>query len=424
MVAHLLWEQRVGGSNPLAPTTLEKPFFLMINQQSFKQWLPSLGLGLAGFIYVTTEFIPVGLLPEIAVGIHKSEAFIGIMMTIYAWIVATMSLPMTVWTAGFNRRKLMLTLLVLFTFAHVIAMSATNFPILMLSRVIIALLHSIFWSITIPLAVRVAPPGKEAKSLALVSTTTTLGSILGIPLGTFIGQMFGWRWAFGSIGLGALIILCSLYKTFPNLESQNAGSFKSVPGLFKNKIIALMYLVTAISITGYFTAFTYIKPYLRSVGHYSPNEIVFILFVFGISGIVGSIIGGKALTLSLRQPLLVSLSVVAICLLLWKAFTFSLVALAILAFFWGASTSVLSLVFQATIISSAPDAQDVATSLYSGIFNIGIGSGALIGSLVSTHYLEHVGYLGAGFLLLALFISLAIPFHQVKKTFGGSTNLH
>jgi predicted MFS family arabinose efflux permease len=84
----------------------------------------------------------------------------------------------------------------------------------------------------------------------------------------------------------------------------------------------------------------------------------------------------------------------------------------------------MSLVFQATIISSAPDAQDVATSLYSGIFNIGIGSGALIGSLVSTHYLEHVGYLGAGFLLLALFISLAIPFHQVKKTFGGSTSLH
>jgi DHA1 family purine ribonucleoside efflux pump-like MFS transporter/DHA1 family L-arabinose/isopropyl-beta-D-thiogalactopyranoside export protein-like MFS transporter len=396
----------------------------MINQQSFKQWLPSLGLGLAGFIYVTTEFIPVGLLPEIAVGIHKSEAFIGIMMTIYAWIVATMSLPMTVWTAGFNRRKLMLTLLVLFTFAHVIAMSATNFPILMLSRVIIALLHSIFWSITIPLAVRVAPPGKEAKSLALVSTTTTLGSILGIPLGTFIGQMFGWRWAFGSIGLGALIILCSLYKTFPNLESQNAGSFKSVPGLFKNKIIALMYLVTAVSITGYFTAFTYIKPYLRSVGHYSPNDIVFILFVFGVSGIVGSIIGGKALTFSLRKPLLVSLSVVATSLLLWKAFTFSLVALAVLAFFWGASTSVLSLVFQATIISSAPDAQDVATSLYSGIFNIGIGSGALIGSFVSTHYLEHVGYLGAGFLLLALFISLAIPFHQVKKTFGGSTSLH
>ena len=396
----------------------------MTNLQSLKQWLPSLGLGLAGFIFVTTEFIPVGLLPEIAEGIQKSEAFIGLMMTIYAWIVATMSLPMTVWSARFNRRKLLLTLLVLFIFAHAIAMSATHFPVLMLSRVVIALLHSIFWSITIPLAVRVAPPGKQTQSLALVSTTTTLGSILGIPLGTSIGQTFGWRWAFGSIGLCAFVVLCSLYKTFPNLKSQNSGNFKSVPGLFKNKIIALIYLVTAISITGHFTAFTYIKPYLRSIGHYSPNDIVFLLFVFGCSGIIGSLIGGKALSFSLRKPLLIALSVMGLSLLLWKVLTFSLLTLSLLALFWGASMSVMGLVFQTAIVSSAPEAQDVAVSLYSGIFNIGIGSGALIGSLVSVNYLGSVGYLGAGFLLLALGISLFIPFHLIKKTFGGSVSLH
>lgn len=378
-------------------------------KDSIKAWLPTLSLSFAGFIFVTTEFIPVGLLPDIAIGLGKSEAFTGLLMTIYAWIVATMSLPLTVYTANWERRQLTLTLLSIFIAAHIVAGVAMNFEMLLLSRIAIALSHAVFWSITTPLAVRVAPEGKKTQALAVIATGTSLGNILGIPFGTFLGHSFGWRMAFVAIAICALVVLFIAYRMLPLLPSTNAGSFKSLPSLFRRPALVLTYVLTVVTVTGHFTAFTYINPFLQKMGGFSADTIVSVLLVFGCSGILGSIIASRCINTHPKLSLSLALVCMMLCLVLFAPASSSLPLIMLLCVAWGTAMTVAALVFQTTVLAVASDAADVAVSMYSGIFNIGIGTGALFGSLSSTNHLGSVGYFGAGILALSVLVSLFLP---------------
>ena len=173
-------------------------------------WSSILCLAFAGFIFNTTEFVPVGLLPNIAESFSMDVAHAGLLLTIYAWAVSLLSLPLTVLTSKMDRRKLLIFLFCLFIGSHILAGFAWSFYSLMVARIGIACAHAVFWAITTPLAVRLAPNGKKAKAMGFIVVGTSMATVLGIPIGTMIGQLVGWRITFLCIGFIAFCVMLSL----------------------------------------------------------------------------------------------------------------------------------------------------------------------------------------------------------------------
>ncbi|TFB20245.1 sugar transporter [Lelliottia nimipressuralis] len=372
-------------------------------------WLRVVTLAIAAFIFNTTEFVPVGLLSDIAESFQMETAQVGIMLTIYAWVVALMSLPFMLLTSQIERRKLLIGLFVLFIASHVLSFMAWNFTVLVISRVGIAFAHAVFWSITASLAIRLAPAGKRAQALSLLATGTALAMVLGLPIGRIVGQYFGWRTTFFAIGMGALITLVCLIKLLPALPSEHSGSLKSLPLLMRRPALLSIYLLTAIVVTAHYTAYSYIEPFVQVVAGFSANFATVLLLILGGAGIIGSVLFGK---LGNRHASLLVSSAIGLllaCLLLLMPAAGSESHLAILSLFWGVAIMVIGLGMQVKVLALAPDATDVAMSLFSGIFNLGIGAGALVGNQVSLHVsMSAIGYLGAIPALVALIWSVLI----------------
>ena len=370
-------------------------------------WVPVFTLALAAFIFVTTEILPIGLLPEIAADLGETEAFTGLLVAVYAWVVALLSLPLTALTARFERRKLLLWLFAIFIAGHVLSAFAFNFATLMVARICVANAHAVFWSIASPIVVRVTPPALKAKGLAIIIVGGSLATVLGVPLSTVIGQHFGWRTAFLIIGGVAFCIALILWRLLPTLESKDTGSFKSVPALFRNKELALIYLQTMLVVTGHFVAYTYLAPLLIQTGGFTEGAVPVFLLIMGLSGIAGSIFATRLAGSGSKLVFTVPLVTIFICLLALNVSIDRLLLIVPLCVVWGGSMAVLGLLFQSRILELAAHSADIATSIYSGIFNVGIGSGAFIGSLVFNRLgLGMTGYAGAAFFFLTILVSL------------------
>ncbi|EHR6010047.1 sugar transporter [Salmonella enterica] len=370
---------------------------MTINPVSRKvAWLRVVTLAIAAFIFNTTEFVPVGLLSDIAESFHMQTAQVGIMLTIYAWVVAVMSLPFMLLTSQMERRKLLICLFVLFIASHVLSFLAWNFTVLVISRIGIAFAHAIFWSITASLAIRLAPAGKRAQALSLIATGTALAMVLGLPIGRVVGQYFGWRTTFFAIGMGALITLLCLIKLLPKLPSEHSGSLKSLPLLFRRPALMSLYVLTVVVVTAHYTAYSYIEPFVQNVAGLSANFATVLLLILGGAGIIGSLVFGKLGNRHASSLVSITIALLVVCLLLLLPAADSEAHLAILSIFWGIAIMVIGLGMQVKVLALAPDATDVAMALFSGIFNIGIGAGALVGNQVSLHWsMSAIGYIGA-----------------------------
>lgn len=368
-------------------------------------WSSILCLALAAFIFNTTEFVPVGLLPNIAESFSMDVAHAGLLLTIYAWAVSLLSLPLTVLTAKMERRKLLIFLFCLFIGSHILAGFAWSFYSLMVARIGIACAHAVFWAITTPLAVRLAPNGKKAKAMGFIVVGTSMATVLGIPIGTMIGQLVGWRVTFLCIGFIAFCVMASLLCLLPAVPSMNTISLKAIPKVLKRPVLLNIYLLTAIIITGHFTAYTYITPFMLNVGGFSEQIVVSLLLAVGFSGMIGSLIFAKYAEPHPTAILVMPVILLIICLLSLYVCSFSLITAILQGMVWGLAITIIGMVMQSKVIDAAPDAADIATSVYSGIYNIGIGGGAFVGSQVlvylSTHY---IGFVGAIFVIIALIL--------------------
>ena len=358
-------------------------------------WLRVVTLAVAAFIFNTTEFVPVGLLSDIAQSFHMQTAQVGIMLTIYAWVVALMSLPFMLMTSQVERRKLLICLFVVFIASHVLSFLSWSFTVLVISRIGVAFAHAIFWSITASLAIRMAPAGKRAQALSLIATGTALAMVLGLPL--------------GRIGIGALITLLCLIKLLPLLPSEHSGSLKSLPLLFRRPALMSIYLLTVVVVTAHYTAYSYIEPFVQNIAGFSANFATALLLLLGGAGIIGSVIFGKLGNQYASALVSTAIALLLVCLALLLPAANSEIHLGVLSIFWGIAMMIIGLGMQVKVLALAPDATDVAMALFSGIFNIGIGAGALVGNQVSLHWsMSMIGYVGAVPAFAALIWSIII----------------
>ncbi|WP_435978849.1 sugar transporter [Psychrobacter sp. DM4] len=362
-------------------------------------------MGISAFVINTTEFVPVALLSDIAKDFSITAAETGWMLTLYAWVVAAMSLPLMLLTSRFERKRLLLAVFVVFITSHALSVFAWSFQVLLVSRVGIAFSHAIFWSITAAITLRVAPEGKRALALSILATGTSLALVLGVPIGRILGQWFGWRTTFAGIGIIAFIVFILQARLLPTLPSMFNGSFRKIPELLKNPLLVSLYVFCFIIFTADYAAYTYIEPFLNRVGAMSENLVTLILLLFGGAGLVGSYIFSRWSDRSSTTMMLVStvLMIGAMLLMLWTATSIWLFS--IITVIWGTAMILLMLTIQSKVIEIDINAQDMVMAMFSGIINLGIGTGALLGGYAVTYIsLSSVGYVGAAIALLALIL--------------------
>lgn len=360
-------------------------------------------MALAAFIFNTTEFVPVGLLTNLGQSFDMSAAEIGPMITIYAWVVALTSLPAMLLLAQVERKRLLMAIFILFIISHLISAMATSYHTLLVSRIGIALAHAVFWSITAAMAVRLAPPGKASQALGLLATGTVLAMVLGIPLGRIIGQYLGWRVTFAGIGLLAFMVMLALWHWLPKVEASNSGDRHSLPTLMRNKPLLWLYLLTVIVVTAQFTAFTYLEPLIQQVFKFTPEITTWVLLIFGGAGIIGSLLFSRYNGQHPQYLMLSGILVLGASLFALAKMGTHLPTLILLAFIWGAAMMLSALALQYRVLKYGSAATDISMAIYSGIFNIGIGAGALLGSRVTMNFgVEYNGLVGGIIILLAL----------------------
>lgn len=373
-------------------------------EMSLKKWMILVGLTLSTFIFNTSEFIPIALLTDIGGDFGLSEAKAGMLISVYAWVVMVLSLPLMLMTSKMEMRRLLLGVMAVFISFQVMSYFSTSFGMLMLSRIGVACAHSIFWSMISIVAVRVVPESHKSIALSMIVTGSSIAMILGLPLGRVIGLSLGWRMTFLTIGAVALFVFLYLLTLLPKVPSGGGMTVKELPAMLRNKILVGIFITTAAFATGYYTTYSYIEPFLQQVGKMSEGQITMTLMIFGGAGIVGSLLFSKYYPKLHRKFINITLAGLIIGEILLLPLSFNVpVAIAVCVLI-GMSATAFNVGMQSEIISDTEESQTtVAMSIFSGIFNLGIGMGALIGGGVCSHLsISFIGIVGSAIVLAAL----------------------
>lgn len=389
----------------------------MQKKKSFTRWLPLIGLTFAVFVFNTSESMPIGLLTDIATDLNISEARAGLLISVYAWVVAIMSLPLMIMVSKMELKRLLLSIIALFVVSHVASAFAEGYYTLMLSRIGVACSHAIFWSIAPPLAVRTVPDGKRALGLSTIATGSSVAMVVGLPLGRVVGLYVGWRMTFLSIAIISALIFIFIAVVFPKLQSRGKFAFKQLPALLHNRVLVGVFIMSVLFATAHYTGYSYIEPFLGKVASMSPDLVTLVLIVFGASGMLGSIAFSKYYMANRRRFMLVMTLGPALCLLLLQVAAASLLSVVAVCIMWGAMATAFNIAFQDNTIRFAPEnATSIGMSIFSGIFNLGIGSGAYVGGLVVSHLsIDYIGYAGGIIGLIATLYLVVRYFPNMRR---------
>ena len=349
-------------------------------------------LTLSAFAIGTTEFVIVGLIPTIAASLNVSVPSAGLLVSLYALGVAVGAPVLTALAGRVPRKQLLLGLMALFTVGNLVAWMAPGYEALMAARVLTGLAHGVFFSIGSTIATSLVPKEKAASAIALMFTGLTVALVTGVPLGTFIGQAFGWQSTFLAVSLlGAIAFVGSWILVPSNLARSTPASLMAQFAVLKKPRLLLVYAMTALGYGGSFIAFTYLAPILQEVSGFSAGSVSLVMLVYGVSVAFGNIWGGKLA--DKKGPIGALQIVFALLALVLFALTFTasdtwLALATVLA--WGAVAFGNVPGLQVYVVQraelDAPEAVDVASGLNIAAFNIGIAGGAWGGGLIVAQF--------------------------------------
>ena len=384
---------------------------------TFRNWGQLIGLTCAAFIFNTSEFIPIGLLTDIAQDFDMTEAHAGTLISVYAWVVMLLSLPLMILVSKWEMRRLLLWVILLFGVCQVLSSLSEGFGMLMLSRIGVACTHAIFWSIVSPIAVRLVPERCRPLALSLIVTGTSVAMIFGLPLGRVIGLQIGWRMTFLCVGIFAFATFAYLAFSLPKVPSRGGFPLHKLPTLLKNPVLAGLYILSFAIATAYYTGYSYIEPFLKQVAHLTDSRITMTLMIFGGMGIIGSMAFSKFYPKAPYRFLTTIILCVAGCLGLLQAASNSSSGVILLCAVWGMAVTAFNVSLQAEVINKSPlDATSVSMSIFSGIFNLGIAIGTSIGGAVCTYLsIAEIGYAGAAIAFAAFLYWDRVVLRKLKK---------
>lgn len=338
-------------------------------------------LTLGAFAIGMTEFIIMGLLPDVASNLHVSIPSAGLLITGYALGVAVGAPFITIATHRMQRKTLLILLMLIFITGNVLAALAPNYEILMVARIVAALTHGSFFGVGSVVAAELVPKEKRAGAIAIMFTGLTLANILGVPIGTFLGQSFGWRSTFWVISVVGLIALLGVMLLVPKVKAAQS-SLRQELGVLKRPTVHVALLMTVFGFGGVFTAFTYITPILVDITGFSPGSVSYILVLFGIGITIGNIYGGKLADRRLLPSLTWILVSLAIILALFSLTDQNKILALITVFILGIAAFGTVPGLQLHMLNTAKEAPTLASTLNIAAFNLGNALGAYLGGVV------------------------------------------
>ncbi|MBP2196585.1 MFS transporter [Pantoea cypripedii] len=368
-------------------------------------------LTISAFAIGTTEFVIVGLIPTIAEQLAITLPSAGMLVSIYALGVAVGAPVLTALTGKLPRKHLLMGLMALFTLGNLVAWQAPNYETLVIARLLTGLAHGVFFSVGSTIATSLVSKEKAASAIAIMFGGLTVALVTGVPLGTLIGQHFGWRESFLAVSmLGVIALIGSMLLVPRNIAQPPATSLLQQARVLTNPRLLLIYAITALGYGGVFTAFTFLAPMMQSLAGFSPSAVSIILLGYGIAVAIGNIWGGK---LADRRGAVPALTIIFAALaILLAVFQFTanthylaLATVIIMGIFAFANVPGLQVYVVQKAEHYAPGAVDVASGLNIAAFNIGIALGSTVGGYIVQHYgLAQTPWVGAVIVFVALLL--------------------
>lgn len=344
--------------------------------------LALLALAIGAFGIGTTEFVIAGLLPEVATEFDVSIPAAGWLITGYALSVAVGALPMTALGNRMRRKQLLLLLMAIFVAGNILSALAPSYGVMMVGRIVTALCHGAFFGVGAVVASDLVKPEKKASAIALMFTGLTVANVLGVPMGTFIGQGFGWRatfWVVAGLGVLGLIGIAALV---PEIARPAGGNLRAEFAVFRSAKVWLAVGTTVLGFGGVFASFTYIAPMMTEEAGLPEGAISWLLVLFGIGMVFGNLLGGRFADRALMPTLYTSLGSLALILVVFGFTAHWAVPAIITLFLLGGFAFSTTPPLQLRTLASASSAPTVASAVNIGAFNLGNALAAWLGGLV------------------------------------------
>lgn len=379
-------------------------------------WMAVSAVGLATFSVVTTEMLPVGLLTPIAESLNTSPGVAGLTLSLPALLAALFALVVVIASGSVDRRWILCALLGLLVVANIVSALAPDIAWLLAARILLGFCMGGIWAIAGGLAVRLVPAHATGLATSVIFGGVAAASVLGVPSGALMGDLVGWRWAFGGMAIFSGLVLLLHLAVIPALPVKRETPVRPFHELRRNRRLQSGLLLTLLLVAGHFMAFTFVRPLLFSVSGFNAQWTSTLLFAYGVAGVVGNFLMG---IIAARRTT-VALLVIAIGLLLTPLLFLTIGdtrfggGTALL--FWGLSYGGVSVGLMTWMMKAVPHAIEIATALYVGMFNIGIAFGSWTGGLtVDTFDVRTTLYLAALFATAALILAIALYLSDNKK---------
>jgi DHA1 family inner membrane transport protein len=379
--------------------------------------LPLLALALSAFAIGTTEFVIMGLLPDVARDLSVSIPSAGLLVSGYALGVAAGAPVLAVLTSKMPRKAALQALMVVFIVGNVLCAVAGDYRMLMLARVVTSFAHGSFFGIGAVVAASLVAREKQASAIALMFTGLTLANVLGVPFGTFVGQSWGWRLSFWIVaGLGVLS-LAGIAALVPNRRDAGPVGLAREVRVLREPQVWLALAMTVLGFGGVFVVFTYIAPILEQVSGFPPRAVTLILVLFGAGLTLGNVVGGKLADRALMPSLAGILVALALVMAVFAKTSHAAVPAAVTVFVWGIAAFATVPPLQMRVVEKASHAPHLASTLNIGAFNVGNAAGAWLGGLALTHgaKLDALPWVAAVVTVAALTVTLFAAYLDAKS---------